>query len=65
MRPEDVEGFPFDNPKARLKLVSGNWTVIERRYFRREGKPCRVCGTAIELTHIAGRGTRFCPKCQS
>lgn len=33
--------------------------------YGREGKPCRVCGTAIELTHIAGRGTRFCPKCQS
>ena len=55
MRPEDVEGFPFDNPKARLKLVSGNWTVIERRYFRREGKPCsttRAIGRVVDGKYV-------------
>ena len=32
--------------------------------FRRDGKPCYACGTTIERTVVAGRGTHFCPKCQ-
>lgn len=51
MKPEDVEGFPFDNPKARLKLVSGNWTVIVRTYFRRDGKPRQ---TARAIGRVVG-----------
>ncbi len=34
------------------------------RVFRREGQPCPDCGTIIEKTRVAGRGTHFCPKCQ-
>jgi formamidopyrimidine-DNA glycosylase len=32
--------------------------------FRRTGKPCYTCGTPIQRTIIAQRGTHFCPKCQ-
>ncbi|MBI2767820.1 MAG: bifunctional DNA-formamidopyrimidine glycosylase/DNA-(apurinic or apyrimidinic site) lyase [Chloroflexi bacterium] len=32
--------------------------------FRREGKPCYVCGSTIEKTVVGGRGTHYCPKCQ-
>lgn len=32
--------------------------------FRRNGQPCPRCGTTIEKTRVAGRGTHFCPKCQ-
>jgi formamidopyrimidine-DNA glycosylase len=32
--------------------------------FRREGQPCGRCGSAIEKTRVAGRGTHICPKCQ-
>jgi formamidopyrimidine-DNA glycosylase len=32
--------------------------------FRRNGKPCYRCGTNIERSVVAGRGTHFCPKCQ-
>lgn len=32
--------------------------------FRKEGKPCSRCGTVIEKTRVAGRGTHFCPHCQ-
>lgn len=32
--------------------------------FRREGQPCPRCGTTIEKTRVAGRGTHTCPKCQ-
>ena len=30
----------------------------------REGEPCFTCGTAIEKSRVAGRGTYFCPRCQ-
>jgi len=32
--------------------------------YGRAGRPCRVCGTPIKKTKLAGRGTHFCPKCQ-
>lgn len=32
--------------------------------FRREGKPCPRCGTAIIKMRAAGRGTHICPHCQ-
>jgi formamidopyrimidine-DNA glycosylase len=31
----------------------------------RKGKPCLVCETAIQKTSVGGRGTYFCPTCQS
>lgn len=34
------------------------------RVFRREGQTCPRCGTTIEKTRVAGRGTHICPVCQ-
>ncbi len=34
------------------------------KVFRRNGQPCPRCGTIIEKTRVAGRGTHYCPKCQ-
>ncbi len=34
------------------------------RVFRREKLPCPRCGTGIEKSRVAGRGTHTCPKCQ-
>jgi formamidopyrimidine-DNA glycosylase len=34
------------------------------KVFRREGKSCLRCGTAIEKIRIAGRGTHICSRCQ-
>lgn len=34
------------------------------KVFRREGQPCRRCGTIIIKTRVAARGTHICPKCQ-
>ncbi len=34
------------------------------RVFRREGQACPRCGTTIEKTRVAGRGTHICPHCQ-
>ena len=32
--------------------------------FRRQGQPCRVCGTIIQKKMFRGRGTHFCPQCK-
>lgn len=32
--------------------------------YGRKGEPCSACGTPIEKTVVAGRGTHFCPRCQ-
>lgn len=34
------------------------------KVFRRNGQPCLACGTTIEKTRVAGRGTHICPHCQ-
>lgn len=36
----------------------------EFKAYGREGEPCDRCGTPIEKTRIAGRGTWYCPSCQ-
>jgi formamidopyrimidine-DNA glycosylase len=36
----------------------------EFRVYGRTGAPCRRCGTPIEKTRVAGRGTHYCPSCQ-
>ena len=37
----------------------------EFKVYGRQGEPCDRCGTPIEKTRVAGRGTWFCPSCQS
>jgi formamidopyrimidine-DNA glycosylase len=38
---------------------------IQHRVYGREGQPCLVCGTPIRRIVLAGRGTHFCPHCQT
>ncbi|MFP5228457.1 MAG: bifunctional DNA-formamidopyrimidine glycosylase/DNA-(apurinic or apyrimidinic site) lyase [Acidobacteriota bacterium] len=38
---------------------------IQHRVYGREGQPCRVCGSPIRRIVLAGRGTHFCPHCQT
>lgn len=45
--------------------TKGNYLDKFAQVFRREGQPCPVCGTEIEKTRVAGRGTHFCPNCQN
>jgi formamidopyrimidine-DNA glycosylase len=37
----------------------------EFRVYGRTGEPCDRCGTPIEKTRAGGRGTWYCPACQS
>ncbi len=38
---------------------------LEHCVYLRTGEPCRRCKTPIRRIVVAGRGTHFCPKCQS
>jgi formamidopyrimidine-DNA glycosylase len=37
----------------------------EFKAYGREGEPCERCGTPIEKIRVAGRGTWYCPRCQT
>lgn len=37
----------------------------EFHVYGRDGEPCDRCGTPVEKTRVAGRGTWFCPGCQA
>ena len=39
--------------------------VARLNVYGREGEPCRRCRGPIKKVFFAGRGTHFCPKCQS
>jgi formamidopyrimidine-DNA glycosylase len=38
---------------------------LEHRVYLRTGEPCLVCGTPIRRIVLSGRGTHYCPQCQS
>jgi len=38
---------------------------LEHCVYQRTGNPCRRCGTSIRRVIVAGRGTHYCPKCQT
>lgn len=37
---------------------------ISLAVYGRDGEPCVRCGTTLEKTRVAGRGTHWCPSCQ-
>lgn len=38
---------------------------MQHRVYGRGGLPCRVCGTPIRRIVVGGRGTHYCPRCQT
>jgi formamidopyrimidine-DNA glycosylase len=42
---------------------NGNYTDY-LQVFGKQNTPCPTCGTLIQKTRVAGRGTHFCPSCQ-
>lgn len=57
------KGGSTDKNYVDAEGKKGSYTSFAR-VFRRDGKPCPRCGTTIEKTRVAGRGTHICPKCQ-
>lgn len=52
-----------DDPQERARAVASR----EDRHwvYKREGLPCRVCGTSIVLEMMANRKLYWCPVCQA
>jgi formamidopyrimidine-DNA glycosylase len=50
----------YRDPEGRRGRMQDEFEV-----YGREGEPCSRCGTPIEKTRAGGRGTWFCPHCQS
>jgi len=57
-----MRGTTFSDYVDGLGL-SGSFQYELKVYGRKE-KPCLICGSPIERTIVAGRGTQFCPNCQ-
>jgi formamidopyrimidine-DNA glycosylase len=58
----DSKGASVDTyklPDGRLGTAHSNFSVAHRG-----GKPCHICGTAIQRLAIRNRGSYFCPNCQ-
>ena len=51
---------------STYRLPDGSSGTMQREFraYGRTGEPCDRCGTPIEKTRVAGRGTWFCPECQ-
>ena len=52
---------PADRPRRGGRVSRDDAFYV----YRRAGEPCRVCGTPIVRTGLAGRHLYWCPTCQS
>ncbi|WP_027724101.1 DNA-formamidopyrimidine glycosylase [Tuberibacillus calidus] len=62
-----AEAVEMGGSSVRTYLNSqGEMGMFQQKLYvyGRKGEPCKQCGTLIEKTKTAGRGTHFCPKCQ-
>lgn len=57
------KGGSSDRNYVDAKGKKGSYLTFAK-VFRRDGQPCLVCGTIIEKSKVAGRGTHTCPTCQ-
>ncbi len=57
------KGGSTDRNYVDAKGRQGSYLTFAK-VFRRDGQPCLVCGTIIEKSRVAGRGTHTCPTCQ-
>ena len=65
----DIIGLGIDHGgtsfTSYVNALGGKGDYLDMaRVFRKEGTPCRECGTEILKMKVAGRGTHYCPKCQ-
>ncbi len=58
-----VKGGSTDKNYINVEGKKGSYLSFAE-VFRREGQPCRRCGSLIVKIRVAGRGTHICPTCQ-
>jgi len=59
----EAKGTTVSDYRGPEGLVGGFQHFL--RVYECTGEPCRICRTPIEKTRVGGRGTHFCPVCQS
>ena len=60
-------GIEFGGVSARdyVNAEGLRGTMQQQLYvYGRAGEPCKQCGTLLEKSSVAGRGTHTCPQCQ-
>lgn len=57
------KGGSTDRNYVNAEGKKGSYTDFAR-VFRREGQACPRCGTIIQKSRVASRGTHTCPSCQ-
>lgn len=59
-------GTTLGNHRSNYASTKGKGGSNQNRLkvFRKDGKPCLVCGSLIVKIRVATRGTHFCPHCQ-
>lgn len=59
-------GTTLGNHRSNYASSKGKGGSNQNRLkvFRKDGKPCLVCGSLIVKIRVATRGTHFCPNCQ-
>ncbi|MHA7178158.1 Fpg/Nei family DNA glycosylase [Arthrobacter sp. Sr24] len=57
----EERGVPAD-----LRAITNKHVPVEDAHYvyKREGRPCRHCGTAIAVKELGGRKLYWCPNCQ-
>ncbi len=62
----DEAGEDTDGPEDETAVVGQRYAGMRRRYYvyRRQGEPCRVCGSRVRTTVVAGRNLFWCGRCQ-
>ena len=77
LTPEEIAALREAIRKAlRLGIKRGGATLYDQAYvgggmqdvfrvYGRAGEPCERCGTPIAKTVVGGRGTSYCPHCQT
>jgi formamidopyrimidine-DNA glycosylase len=58
----ELRGTTFDS--YHDAFGEGGKFQHQLKVFARAEKSCLVCGTKIEKSRVAGRGTHVCPSCQ-
>lgn len=58
-----AKGGSSDRNYVNARGKKGSYLTFAK-VFRRDGQPCPVCGTILEKSRVAGRGTHTCPTCQ-
>ena len=55
-------GTSFNDYRDLWGEAGDNYNHVQ--VYHQDGKPCAICGTAIERIIVAQRSTHFCPHCQ-